>query len=347
MRVFVCESCGQMLFFENSLCLSCRSTLGYLPKTRALATLTKGADSALRPAQGGAYRRCANAEIISCNWMIPDESPATLCASCVLTRTRPADTDEVGFAEWVLAEKAKRRLLFQLAEIGLPVAMRDEGTGQGVAFDLLSSVHTKVVTGHDDGVITLDLAEADDPHREQVRVQLDEPYRTVLGHFRHEIGHYFWPILVVPTLLDGCRTLFGDDRSDYGDAVKTHYDHPAEGWENEYVSRYATMHPYEDWAESFAHYLHLLDLIQTAARFNIGHNEPLEVSYEPEVDATRPDRARSFDEVIERWLALSYALNQLSRSIGQGDLYPFILTAPVIEKLRFVDCCVRARLFAT
>ena len=199
-----------------------------------------------------------------------------MCESCRLTRTRPADNDTEGMAELVRAEKAKRRLVFELAELGLPVARRDPATGRGLAFDLLSSVATKVVTGHDDGVITLDLAEADDEHREQLRRRLDEPYRTLLGHFRHEIGHYYWPLLVTDDdTLASCRALFGDDRADYGEAVKHHYaSPPVLGWEDDYISRYATMHPYEDWAETFAHYLHIVDVMQVADSFGIGRPRP-------------------------------------------------------------------------
>ncbi len=148
-----------------------------------------------------------------------------MCESCVLTRTRPADDDADGMAELVRGEMAKRRLIFQLAELGLPVSPRDEAARKGLAFDLLSSTDTKVITGHDNGVITLDLAEADDEHRAHLRQQLNEPYRTLLGHFRHEIGHYYWPILVdQPDVLGACRALFGDDREDYAAAVKLHYD---------------------------------------------------------------------------------------------------------------------------
>ena len=157
---------------------------------------------------------------------------------------------------------------FQLAELHLPVTPRDDAVGRGLAFDLLSSTETKVVTGHDNGVITLDLAEADNEHRERLRQQLDEPYRTLLGHFRHEIGHYYWPILVdQPGVLGACRELFGDDRIDYALAVKRHYETSGEvagAWAETHISRYATMHPYEDWAETFAHYLHILDTLQTA-----------------------------------------------------------------------------------
>jgi hypothetical protein len=260
-----------------------------------------------------------------------------------LTRTRPADSDREGLAEFVDAERAKRRLLFQLDQLGLPVKPRDEDSGQGLAFDLLSSTATKVITGHDNGVITLDLAEADEEHRDRLRRQLNEPYRTVLGHFRHEIGHYYWPVLVSDgAALDACRALFGDDRADYGEAVARHYsadDAPDEDWTPNYISRYATMHPYEDWAECFAHYLHILDALQTASSFHLSPRP----SPDGEIDPTRPHGAATFGAVIDQWLELSYGLNQVNQSMGRPDLYPFVLTPAVIRKLAFIDRVVTQR----
>ena len=351
MRVFTCESCGQLIFFDNSQCLRCETPLGYVHAQRDVIALTELADGRLvdlaRPT--GTWQRCATATLTGCNWLVPAGSTA-LCASCQLTRTRPADGDAEGLAELVQSEMAKRRLIFQLAELGLPVEPRREATNTGLAFDLLSSSETKVVTGHDDGIITLDLAEADDEHREHLRLQLSEPYRTLLGHFRHEIGHYYWPLLVRdPDTLSACRALFGDDTADYAEAVKAHYDTSAdedESWTTNYISRYATMHPYEDWAETFAHYLHILDTLQTVESFGLGtpgarstKGPTRPVGAHP----TRPAGSATFGEVIDNWLELSYALNQINRSMGHKDLYPFVLAAPVIEKMAFVDHLVHQR----
>lgn len=342
MRVFSCDFCGQLVFFENTDCLRCLHPLGYVHERRDLIALDRVGDD-LYAELGDAssvWRRCRTAATTACNWLVRAERG--LCESCRLTRTRPSDRDREGMVGLARAEKAKRRLVFELAELGLPVARRDPSTGRGLAFDLLSSAATKVVTGHDDGVITLDLAEADDEHREQLRRQLDEPYRTVLGHFRHEIGHYYWPVLVRrPDTLAACRALFGDDRADYGQAVRRHYSSPpVTGWERRYISRYATMHPYEDWAETFAHYLHIVDVMQVADSFGIGHTSPPgreRVALDPRLDPTRPDRSASFAEVVDDWLELTYALNQINRSMGYGDLYPFVLARSVIDKLTFVD----------
>jgi hypothetical protein len=264
----------------------------------------------------------------------------------VLTRTRPADDDQDGLEEFVAAEKAKRRLIFQLAELGLPLRRRDEATEQGVVFDLLSSSDVKVITGHDNGVITLDLAEADDQHREHLRLQLNEPYRTLLGHFRHEIGHYYWPVLVTGhNLLAACRALFGDDTQDYAEAVERHYSSPSgdQAWADDYISHYATMHPYEDWAETFAHYLHILDTLQTAESFGVSMPRPgrTNLSAQQKQDPTRPDGSATFGEVVDHWLELTYGLNQINQSMGRDDLYPFVLAPAVIRKLAFVDRAVR------
>ena len=350
MRVFTCDNCGQLVFFDNDRCLRCDSPLGYVHQRRDLISLTEVAPDHLvdlgTPVR--AWQRCATRAVTGCNWLVPAGTGA-LCESCTLTRTRPADTDVEGMAELVRGEMAKRRLVFQLAELGLPVSPRDEAAGQGLAFDLLSSAATKVITGHDNGVITLDLAEADDEHREHLRLQLNEPYRTLLGHFRHEIGHYFWPILVdQPDVLDACRVLFGDEREDYAAAIKLHYDEPDDdqSWRGSFISRYATMHPFEDWAETFAHYLHILDTLQTAQSFGLGAAGSSDGHLDRQrrgAPAARPDDSNSFGDVIDHWLELSYALNQINRSMGHDDLYPFVLAPGVIRKLAFVDHIVRRR----
>ncbi len=350
MRVFTCDSCGHLVYFDNTQCLRCEAPLGYAHEHRDVISLTEITEGSfadlLTPT--GTWQRCAASDLNGCNWLVPaGDDP--LCASCVLTRTRPADEDSIGLFELVQSETAKRRLVFQLAELNLPIARRDEESGSGLVFDLLSSTRTKVVTGHDDGVITLDLAEADSVHREHLRLQLNEPYRTVLGHFRHEIGHYYWPILVHEAAdLDACRTLFGDEREDYQEAVAKHYESDSEtdfSWMQTHVSRYATMHPFEDWAETFAHYLHILDTLQTAESFGIGTMGATAVrrlTRRTGAHPTRPDGSASFGEVVDHWLELSYALNQISRSMGDRDLYPFVLPPAAIRKMAFVDHLVTA-----
>jgi hypothetical protein len=338
MRSFDCPRCSQLLFFENSECLRCGAPVGFSPDAFEMADL-----------ETGRHHRCANAGLAACNWLVPARGGAVLCRSCELTRTRPADGDTEALAAFAEAEAAKRRLVFQLLDLGLPVARLGTG-GSGVAFDLLSSEYTSVVTGHADGLITVDLAEADDVHRAQVQQNLGEAYRTVLGHFRHEIGHYYFPVLINRRLVGQARALFGDERADYAAAMDRHYDGgPPEDWEQRYVSAYATMHPSEDWAETFAHYLHIRDLVETADSFGV-HLEPhtpemLPVGVSADDLDLDPDEVDGmpFSEVVARWLPLTYALNAINRSMGHPDLYPFVLPPAVVDKLTFVHDVVRRR----
>ena len=337
MRSFTCPHCHQMVFFENSVCVRCGTALGFDPDTREITEV------------GGALVPCANLNLASCNWLLPAAAAGAtggLCRCCVLTRTRPANDDLAGLAMFHDAEEAKRRLVFQLLELGLPVEPHDDATGRGLAFDLLSARHGPVTTGHEDGVVTLDLSESDDAHRTQVRLELGEVYRTMLGHFRHEVGHYYETILVDDAgRSDDARALFGDERADYGEAIDRHYSQgPPVGWEERYVSAYATMHPFEDWAETFAHVLHILDTIQTAAAFGMKvDGRAAGLSAEPEIADAFAGEAHSFDIVMDEWLPLTYALNAVNRSMGRRDLYPFVLGPEVIEKLAFVhDAIVRS-----
>jgi hypothetical protein len=301
------------VFFENTACLRCGSALGFDAGARELVTLSTVA------------ARCANLEAAGCNWLAARRGE--LCTSCRLTRTRPADDDPEALERFRVAEAAKRWLLFELFELGLPVESWREREG-GLAFELLSSERAPVTTGHADGVITLDVAESDAAHREALREQLGEPYRTVLGHLRHEVGHYYWPLLVPEgPARERCRELFGDEREDYGAALERHYESgPPGDWSERFVSAYATMHPWEDWAETFAHCLHIWDTLQTAGAYGVnvrGAGDPA------------PDGG-DFQGLLEDWLPLTYALNALSRSMGRDDLYPFVLAAPVVDKLAFV-----------
>ena len=332
MRDFNCPNCGQRLAFENSLCLSCGSRLGFSLDDMALLVIASGPDSE----HGGAvdsseYRLCANLHLAECNWLVEKGPVKKLCRSCALTRTRPSDDDTKALAAFAAAEKAKRRLIFELHELKLPIIGRDEDHDYGLAFDLMSSEQEKVMTGHHNGVITIDLAEGDDVHREQLRVAMDEPYRTLLGHFRHEIGHYYFYRLVGPSQEHSqrFRELFGDPDADYQAALDRHYNEgPPPGWDDTFVSSYATMHPAEDWAETFAHYLHIRDTLDTAAAFGFA---PASATFERRVLGPS-----GFDTTIELWLPLAWALNMVNRSMGKEDLYPFVLPPAVLDKMRFI-----------
>ncbi|MHC3000748.1 zinc-binding metallopeptidase family protein [Gordonia sp. GN26] len=326
MRDFICLNCGQRLSFENSLCLNCKSPLGFWLESRSIQTLD---DTGRAEVDGVLLERCANTKVAQCNWLVKWTGNPELCRSCELTRTRPGDDDPEALVVFGQAETAKRRLVLELTELGLPIENRDENPTTGLAFDLLSSAQQNVITGHANGVITLDLAEGDDVHREQMRVELDEPYRTVLGHFRHEVGHYYQLVLITDDRRPGFEELFGNPDDDYQAALDRHYKEGApEGWRKNFVSSYATMHPAEDFAETFAHYLHIRDTLDTAAAFAMAPSGTT-------LEGVPPGDV-GFDRIIDEWLPLTWALNQINRSMGHPDLYPFVLPAPVLEKIRFV-----------
>jgi hypothetical protein len=321
MRDFHCPNCGQRLAFENSACLSCGSSLGFSLEQMALLVITNGDD----------YQLCANLHLAECNWLVARNQPGGLCASCALTLERPNDNDTDGLAAFARAEAAKRRLIAELHELKLPIVGRDRDADYGLGFRLRTSAHEKVLTGHENGVITLDLAEGDDVHREQLRVEMDEPYRTLLGHFRHEIGHYYFYRLITPSsdYLARFNELFGDPDADYQEALDRHYrDGAPDGWQKRFVSSYATMHAAEDWAETFAHYLHIRDALDTSAWCGLA---PASATFD------RPALGPSaFPTIIEMWLPLSWSLNMVNRSMGHDDLYPFVLPVAVLNKMQFI-----------
>ena len=336
MRDFNCPNCGQRLAFENSTCLNCGSALGFSLEQTALLVITENDSSEHAGFVDAAkYQLCANLLVAECNWLVPVNYPRLRCPSCVLTTERPNDADTVGLAEFAEAEAAKRRLIVELHELKLPIVGRDQDPDYGLAFRLLSSAHEKVITGHEDGIITLDLAEGDDVHREQLRVEMDEPYRTLLGHFRHEIGHYYFYRLISPSSdhLARFNELFGDPDADYQEALDRHYNEGApENWQERFVSSYATMHPAEDWAETFAHYLHIRDTLDTSAWCGLA---PATATFD------RPPLGPSaFPNIIEMWLPLSWSLNMVNRSMGRDDLYPFVLPPAVMDKMQFIHTVI-------
>lgn len=321
MKAFSCGVCGNALYFENSICVSCGTRLGFSREQREIVPVD-AAGEYVDP-DGAVWHVCRNLKLAGCTWLT--DVAGGDCFSCRLTRTRPNDEDAVGLKAFKVAEEAKRRLVVDLDARGFSIVPRTEDPENGLAFDLLSSVDRSVTTGHESGIITLDLAEGDDAHREKVRIQLDEPYRTMLGHFRHEIGHYIEWQYVRGELIGRARELFGNEEAGYAEAIERHYaDGPPDGWEQRYISMYATMHPFEDFAETFAHYLHISDTIETAAAHGLATLE-------------KPPELMPFRElVVQVWMPLSIALNQINRSMGKGALYPFVIPSPVLDKLQFV-----------
>jgi hypothetical protein len=292
------------------------------------------------------YRRCENAASPSgCNWLTkadPVDNPTGLCISCRLNRTIPNLEDPAHREQWHRIEVAKRQLVSTLFALRLPVVSKDQDPA-GLAFDFLSDDRGPVTTGHDDGVITLNVAEADDANRERIREELREPYRTVLGHLRHEVGHYYWDRLILDsTWLNEFRTLFGDERADYALALKTHYEQgPPSDWQQRFVSAYASSHPWEDWAETWAHYLHIGDALSTAASFGLRlESAELTISCFANDDLAQPDD--QFLDFMNSWIRLTAVLNELSRSMGLHDFYPFVLSKSTVRKVHFVHGVIRA-----
>jgi hypothetical protein len=335
MRTFRC-TCGARVFFENTRCLTCRRELGFLPEVGVLA--------ALEPAPGGVFqtehgprRKCRNyVEQGVCNWMVAEASEGALCEACGLNHVIPNLSQPENRVLWGEVEKAKRRLVYTLHRLSLTLHSKHDDPATGVAFDIKSDEgSTRVLTGHDDGLITLNLAEADDAAREAMRISMKEGYRTLLGHFRHEIGHYYWDRLVrdVPGTLARFREVFGDETADYGESLARHYAaKPAPDYAESFISAYAAAHPWEDFAETFAHYLHLEDTLETAHHFGFTGQLPQRASV---VDIG------DFALLIGEWTELTIALNALNRSMGLLDAYPFAISPVVRGKLEFVHALVR------
>ena len=352
-RNFSCQ-CGKPIFFRNSECLSCNSPLGYDPQLSQLISLQAGGttDSFTRHGDTGGklYQRCANFDTASgCNWLLPLGSSEPLCLACRVNRTIPDQSDPENQRLWGRIEVAKRRMMSQLIDLGLPIRSKEkEDSEHGLAFDFLraSPDEPPVMTGHASGVITLNVEEADDSVRERVRAAMHEPYRTLLGHLRHEVGHYYWDRLIWDSpWLNDFRKLFGDERANYADALKHHYDNgPPADWEQRFLTTYASCHPWEDWAETWAQYLHIEDTLVTALSFGLGSSD-IELDIEPFTKEmlwqSNVEGADEFLEFANAWVELTGVMNELSRSMGVHDMYPFVLNQAVLAKLHFIHCVVR------
>jgi hypothetical protein len=322
MRNFSCR-CGARVFFENTQCLSCRRELGFLPGESKLLAF-KGSELPRL------YRRCTNARVLMCNWLVRRDAASGLCQACALNSEPSFDSAETEEQREQRreVERAKRRLLYSLNALGLPIISKREDPKLGLAFVLKRATSGQpVLTGHDDGSITLNLAEADPSEREKVRQSMKERYRTLLGHFRHEVGHYYWYLLVQDRPpLKPFRAVFGDERADYAQALEAHYA-AAKGAavDARFISSYASSHPWEDFAETFAHYLHMVDTLETASEQGFVKVVPIGAAAQ-----------HRFDRLLGEWLELSVSLNSLNRSMGIQDAYPFAIQQAVVAKLRFV-----------
>ena len=346
MKVFHCDACQQPVFFENIRCLSCDHALAFLPDVEDVGSLEQTADGRWHTPQAASrtYRLCENyARENVCNWAVQVDDPHPLCIACRLTQTIP-DLSQPGHREaWYKLEVAKRRLLYDLLRLGVPVVNKQDDPENGLAFEFLADTPgQKAVTGHADGLITINLAEADDAEREQRRRAMHEPYRTLLGHCRHESGHYYWDRLLRDSnRLDEFRRLFGDEREDYAAALQRHYEQGAPAdWQAHYISAYASSHAWEDWAETWAHYLHMTDSLETAA--SCGLTLRPAHAQDPAIRAPVHPGISSFERMSADWFSLTYVLNNLNRGLGLPDGYPFVLSDQVRDKLRFVDEVVAA-----
>jgi hypothetical protein len=353
MRNFRC-ACGNTVYFENSQCLACGRALGFLPERLTISALEPLADDQFRAmADGGHYRQCRNyREQKVCNWMIAADDPNGYCLACRLNHRIPNLSDPRSRVLWARIEQAKRRLLYTLFMLRLPVVGRDVDAAHGLAFEFLADAppetefsddtgNRRVLTGHLAGLITINIAEADPSARESMREKMGEQYRTLLGHFRHETAHFYWDRLVRDSdWIEPFRALFDDERADYAAALRRHYDDgPRTGWQDSCVSAYASAHPWEDWAETWSHYLHMVDTLETAQDYGFAAGRVprrFERAGGGQLAAAPDTAASSFDELLAQWVPLTLALNALNRSMGLPDAYPFALSARAVEKLWFV-----------
>jgi hypothetical protein len=329
--------------------------LGYLPARETVTALKETKDTGRWRAMAeprAHYRFCANAEHDACNWLIRSDSPNPFCDACQHNRTIPDLSIADNLVNWRKIESAKHRLFYTLLKLRLPHRTKQEDPEDGLSFDFLSAdapnPHgngTPVMTGHANGLITINLAEADDALRERARSEMGEPYRTLLGHFRHEIAHYYWDRLIANTpFIDEFRSVFGDERADYGAALQNHYNNgPPADWHEHFVTSYASAHPWEDFAETWAHYFHMVDTLETARAHGLSVrpkvSQGAQMAITIDFDPHNADMAR----IIEAWLPLTFAVNSINRSMGLSDLYPFVLAPAVIVKLTFIHDRIHAQ----
>jgi hypothetical protein len=348
MRNYVC-TCGGTIYFDNTICLKCSSELGFCPGCRTLTALVATADGGLvcgRAECGIALVKCFNySEFQVCNRCVAAEGAAAgaLCDCCRFNETIPDLTVPGNQVKWYALEAAKRRLFYDLSELGLPYGTAADGIEPSLCFDFKADVIPKgnywrnsgleqtVYTGHDAGRITINIREADDVEREKLRVVLNEAHRTLIGHFRHEIGHFYWDALVKgrPEREAECVNTFGDhNEPTYAAALEAYYKNgPKPAWQETHVSAYATMHAWEDFAETWATYLDMTSTLDTAEHVGFG-------------GVTSPTSA-DFDQMISRYQAFGLAANEINRNLGLLNLVPEVFAPPVVEKLRYIHKLVK------
>lgn len=342
MKIFQCKNCYLPVFFDNTGCEKCGSSLGYLDVTNQIYALNP--NHAEWEIEGINYQYCKNKSLGVCNWLVPKNSDHGYCTSCRLNRTIPDISLKDNYENWKQMELAKRRLVYSLQRLNLPILSKLDDPEKGLCFDFLSKEVAEangknVMTGHINGIITILLREADSVTREQMRKTLNEFYRTLIGHFRHEVGHYYWN-LIFPSnfdLLEKFRVIFGNEQQDYAEALKKHYESGApENWKQHYISAYASAHPWEDWAETWAHYMHIMDSEETAHYFGLGGSPRLANAPHMQINSFDPYENVPFKNILDGIAPLFYAVNSINRSMGIADVYPFVISTPVQNKLEFI-----------
>ncbi len=348
MKIYQCQQCAHPVYLQNVVCENCNSWLGYEVEGDEMLALAPGGTTWLISGKGNRpYKYCTNHQYHVCNWLVPADDEDGLCQACSLNNTIPNLNHPDHLREWRALERAKHQLVYALYRLNLPVFNKDEAPERGLAFDFLSDDESDepIMTGHDTGMVTINTNEANPVHREATRLAMKERYRTLIGHFRHEVGHYYWDRLVFTSAdyLQGFRQLFGDERIDYSKALKHHYQHDAPAdWNQQFITKYAAAHPWEDWAETWAHYLHLLDMLETAHSFGMRLAPPVVLDATMNMNATfDPYQETDMGKIIATCLPLTLAVNSLNRGMGRKDLYPFIVSNRVKEKLYFVHEVVK------
>lgn len=352
MRLFKCDHCAYPVYFDNTFCGHCGNTLGFDAQSLKMISLHAHQGGVFTGSMyGRGFHFCANHVHNVCNWVILDDDPAQYCISCALNSTVPDILKSDHLERWKIIEAAKRRLIYSLLRWKLPVISKKTDAEKGLAFAFKSNEGREkgnhVLTGHASGLITMNIAEADDVEREMAKNEMEEVYRTVLGHFRHEVGHYYWDLLIYGTeFLEPYRKLFGDETRSYQEALNKHYQTGApKNWNEQCISPYATMHPWEDWAESWAHYLHMVDTLETA--FSFGLTISPRISKPGDYLSTKQELnaydTLDFDKIFNQWLPVTFMMNSMNRSMGAKDVYPFVINPPVKEKLRFIHNVIHGK----
>jgi hypothetical protein len=343
MRTFQCGNCGNQLFFDDSVCMRCNRDVGWCPVCEAITDVTTNSGAFRCSGCNTPVVKCFNyASHNVCNRFVASDraegsqgktSEGVFCDCCRFNRTIPDLSVKGNQEKWYLLEAAKRRTMYDLTMLGFPFGTEKDGVKPGLLFDFKGDSiperlyremvgGQKIFTGHVNGVITINIQEADSVERERLRVNMNEARRSLLGHFRHEFGHYMWDVLVKDRREGDFVALFGNHHDpDYDVALKNYYEKgPKPDWQFNYVSAYATMHPWEDFAETFLVYLDMTSALDTACHGRLIPEAPL----------------TDVEVMVNSYQELGIALNEMNRSIGLPDFLPEAMPVPVRDKLRFI-----------